>query len=188
MRQRPDFLGRDPRLEAVGIIRFQHQGRDDRGEIGIAAALAEPVQRALDLARTGAHRGERIGDRLLGVVMGMNADIGAWHVLDHVTDDGLDLMWHGAAVGVAQHHPARTGLVGRPGAGEREIGVLLKAVEKVLAVDHHLAACGLCRVDAVADGSKVLLIRGLKRDADMIALPRDRGAALVTAARRSTLT
>ena len=100
--------------------------------------------------------------------MRMDADMAAGDVLRHLADDGLDLMRHGAAIGVAQYHPARAGLIRRPGAGEREIGVLLKAVEKVLAIDHHLAAERLCRADAVADGSKVLLIRGLKRDTHLI--------------------
>ena len=74
MGQRPELLRRDAGLEALGIVRLQHQRRDDRGEIGIAAALAEPVQRALDLPRAGAHRGERVGHAVIGVVMHMDAE------------------------------------------------------------------------------------------------------------------
>ena len=72
--QRPQLLRRDAGLEAIGIIGLQHQRRDDRGEIGVAAALAEPVQRALDLARAGAHRRERVRHGVVGVVMRMDAE------------------------------------------------------------------------------------------------------------------
>ncbi len=51
MRSAARALGRDADLEAVGIGRLQHQRRDERGEVGVAAALADAVERALDLAR-----------------------------------------------------------------------------------------------------------------------------------------
>ncbi len=100
--------------------------------------------------------------------MGMNADVIARDILDHFADDGLDLVWHGAAIGVAQHHPARAGLMGRLGAVECEFRVLLVAVEEVLAVEHDLAARGLRRRDAVADRGEVLLVGGLQRDPHLI--------------------
>ncbi len=147
------LLRRHADLEGVGKLALQPQGRDQRTQIGVAAALAEPVQRALDLARAGAHRGQRIGHRLLGVVMGVDADVIAGDVLCHLGDDGLDLVRHGAAIGVAQHHPARAGIVGRFGAGQREFRVFLVAVEEMLAVEHDLAAGGfaaftLSRIEA----------------------------------------
>ena len=61
-------------LETLGEFLLQLQRRDDRDQIGIAAALAEAVERALDLARAGAHGGERIGHRLLGIVVRVDAD------------------------------------------------------------------------------------------------------------------
>ena len=67
-------LGVDAGLEALGEVRLQRQRRDERDEIGVAAALAEAVQRALHLPRAGADRGERIGDRVAGVVMGVDAE------------------------------------------------------------------------------------------------------------------
>ena len=140
VRQRLELLVRDRDLELVRKFRLQLQGRDDRDQIGVAAALAEAVERALDLARAGAHRRERIRHRLLGVVMRMDADMVAGHMLHHLADDRLDLVRQRAAIGVAQHHPARARLVRRPGAGERVFGVGLVAVEEVLAVDQHLAA------------------------------------------------
>ena len=62
----------------------------------------------------GQHRGERIGDGLFGVVMGVDADMIAGNFLHHLRDDFLDLVWQRAAVGVAQHHPARARLVSGP--------------------------------------------------------------------------
>ena len=68
------LLGGDADLEALGIVRLEQQRRDQRDQIGVAAALAEAVQRALDLAHAGAHRGQRVGDGLLGVVVGVDAE------------------------------------------------------------------------------------------------------------------
>ena len=84
-----------------------------RGEVGVAAALADAVERALDLAHAGAHGHQRVGDRVLRVVVGVDAEMRAGHVLRHLGDDALDLVRQRAAVGVAQHDPARAGLVGR---------------------------------------------------------------------------
>ena len=55
-------------------------------------------------------------------------------------DDRLDLLRQRAAVGVAEHHPARAGVVGRLGAGERIGRVRLVAVEEMLAVEEHFPA------------------------------------------------
>ena len=120
LRQRLELVVRHADVEPVGEFRLELQRRDDRDEIGVAAALAEPVERALDLARAGAHRRERIRHRLLGVVVRMDADVVAGDVLDDLADDRLDLVRQRAAVGVAQHHPARALLVGGLGAGERD--------------------------------------------------------------------
>ena len=161
-------LRRDADLEAVGIGRLQHQRRDQRGEVGVAAALADAVERALDLADAGADGGERIGHRLLGVVMGMDAEMIAGDDLRDLADDRLDLLGQRAAIGVAEHDPARAGIVGRLGAGERVGRVGLVAVEEVLAVEEHLLARLARRGDRLADPVEVLLLGGLERDADVI--------------------
>ena len=150
VRQGLELVVGDADVEFLGVFRLELQRRDDRDEIGVAAALAQPVQRALNLARAGAHGRERIRHRLLGVVVGVNADVIAGDMLDHLADDRLDLVRQRAAVGVAQHHPARAFLVGGLGAGEREFRIGLVAVEEMLAVEQHLAALlpwrrGRCR-------------------------------------------
>ena len=48
--QLAQMLQRHARLEAIGEHRLQQQRRDDRHEIGVATALADPVQRPLDLS------------------------------------------------------------------------------------------------------------------------------------------
>src|ERR1019366_2102773 len=110
-------------------------GRDQRNEVGVAATLAEAVQRALYLARAGAHGGKRVGDSVVGVVVGVDADMVAGDDLRRFGDDALDLVGQRAAVGVAQDHPARAGVVGGARAFERVGRVGLVAVEEVLAVD-----------------------------------------------------
>ncbi len=155
-------------LEAIGKFALQPQRRDQRTQIGVAAAFAEPVQRALDLASARTHRGQRIGHRLLGVVMGVDADVIARNLLHHLSDDGLDLMRHGAAIGVAQHHPARAGIVSRLRTSQREFRIFLVAVEEMLAVEHHFAAGLLRRLHAVTDRGKIFLVGGLERHAHLI--------------------
>ena len=88
----------------------------------------------------------------------------------------FDLVRQRAAVGVAEHDPARALVIGRLGAGERELRIGLVAVEEMLAVEQHLAALGLGGAHAVADRGEVFLERGLERDAHVI-VPRFRDEA-----------
>ena len=97
---------RDAGLEALGEFGLQRQRRDQRHEIGVAAALAEAVQRALHLPRAGADGGERIGDRVVGVVVGVDAELFAGNDARDLADDALDLVRQRAAVGVAQAPPS----------------------------------------------------------------------------------
>ena len=101
--------------------------------------------------------------------MGVDAEIAPGDAGgDDPGDDVADLRRLGAAIGVAQHNPARAGLVGGPGAGERIGRVLLEAVEEVLAVDHRLAA-GVARGrDRGRDGFEVLLVGAAERDAHLV--------------------
>ena len=161
------FSGVTRRLIALGIIRLQHQRRDDRGEIGVAAALAKPVQRALDLPRARAHRRERIGDAVIRVVMHVDADMIAGDQLHHFGDDGLDLLGQRAAIGVAKHDPARAGLVGRLGAKKRVVRIRLIAVEEMLTVEQRLAAGTDHGLDRFLDAGQILLEADAERDIDM---------------------
>ena len=160
---------RDPGLEPRCVFGLQRQRADERDEVGVAAALAEAVERALDLARAGLDRGKRVRDRAAAIVMGVDAELVARDGIRHVADDALDLVRQRAAIGVAQDDPARAGLVRRAGAGERVGPIGLVAVEEMLAIDDDLAAAGERRRDRVADAVEVLLRRRLERDADVVA-------------------
>jgi hypothetical protein len=168
MRQGLELRVRHADLEAPGEFALELQCRNDGHEIGVATALTEPVQGALDLPGAGAHGGERIGHRLLGIVVGVNADVAPGDDLDHLADDLFDLVRQGAAVGVAEHHPARAFVVGGLGTGEREAGIRLVPVEEVLAVEQHLAFLAHGRAHAVADRGEVFLRARLERDPHVV--------------------
>src|SRR5262249_10642207 len=68
MRQGLELRVRDADVEAVGEFALELQRRDDGHEIGVAAALAEPVERALDLARAGAHGGKGLASGRFGAL------------------------------------------------------------------------------------------------------------------------
>ena len=54
---------------------LQLQCRQDRDEVGVAAALAVAVDRALYKTGALAYRRQRVGDAALGVVVDMDADL-----------------------------------------------------------------------------------------------------------------
>ena len=161
-------LGIDAGLEALGEMRLQHQGGDDGDEVGIAAALADAVERALDVAHAGIDGCQRIGDRMLGVVMSVDAEVATRHVGRDVADDGAHFGRQRAAIGVAQHHPAGASLVSLLGAGQRIGGIGLEAVEEMFAVDQDFLAGGLRGLDRLADGLEVLLVGAAQRHAHVI--------------------
>ena len=126
--------------DASFIAELQRQRRDQRDEVGVAAALAEPVQRPLDLARPGADRGDAVGDGVLGVVVAMDAEPVAGDLARDRLDDARDLVGERPAVGVAEDRDTRPGSRG----GLERLNSLLRvgpvAVEEVLRVVKHLAA------------------------------------------------
>ena len=68
-------LGRhDAGVQAVEIVAAGVQQHHDLLERGVAGALADAVDRALDLARAGQHAGERVGDREPEVVVAVRRD------------------------------------------------------------------------------------------------------------------
>ena len=92
---------------------FELEIGDDRGKIGVAAALAVAVETALHLLDARADRGQRVGHGEVAVVVGVNAEFRArYHFLD-----GLDcfdhFVSHRAAVGVAEDQVLRAGAEGR---------------------------------------------------------------------------
>ncbi len=126
---------------AVGFL--EQQRRDQGDQVGVAAALAEAIERALHLARAGIDRGEAARHRIAGIVMAMDRQPVAGDArFDHRAGDIVDLARQRAAVGVAQHHPARAGVVGGERRVERIGRIRLVAVEEMLGVKQRfLALC-----------------------------------------------
>ena len=149
----------DPGLES----HFENEGGQDRNQIGVAAALAKPVQRALNLANPGAHRGQRIRDRVFGVVVAMDAELFAGDLLHHLADDLLDFMGQRSAIGVAEHDPARPRFVSRDDASERVFRIVLIAVEEMFGVEQNFRNGLRGMGDAVADHGEVFVAADAER-------------------------
>ena len=166
---------REP-LHAVGRDRLdphlQREVRDHRGEVAVAGALADAVDRALHLASARPHCRERIGDRASGVVVCVDRDD---HVVaevrDDVTDDLLDLERQRSAVRVTQHE-RRSALLGRGlEHAERELRVALVAIEEMLGIEHHAEAVAAEVLDRVGDHGDALFERRGERLGDVV-VPR----------------
>ena len=92
----------------------------------------------------------------------------AGNTAEHVIDDGLDLVGQGAAVGVAEHDPAGTAVVGGLHTGERIVAVRLVAVEEVLGVVHGLFTGVDGGLDGITDHGEVFVVGNLERDIDLV--------------------
>ena len=106
----------------------------------------------------------------------MNSEMRAFHVLRDIRDDALDLVRQRPAVGVTEHDPARTGIEGCLGNGERIIAVALVAIEEMLTIDHRLALRFNDGADRLIDRLKVFFIRNAERNAYVV-VPRLRDEA-----------
>ena len=105
---------------------------------------------------------------MAGVIVEVNADMVAGNTAEHVIDDGLDLVGQGAAIGVAEHDPAGTAVVGGLNAGEGIVAVCLVAVEEVLGVVHGFFAGVDGGLDGIADHGEVFVVGNLERDIDLV--------------------
>ena len=86
---------------------LERQVGPDGDEVGVAAALAVAVDRALDVAGAGLDGGEGVRHRQAGVVVNVDAERHARAQLGaHAPRHGGHLVGEAAAVGVAQHHRA----------------------------------------------------------------------------------
>ena len=128
-------------LELTGVRFFEQKRRNDRDQIGIAATLAQPIERALDLTRPCAHRRQRIGHRIFGVIVGVDADVITRNAAgNHGFGDLIDLLGQRATIGVTQHDPARTGIKCGVHRLQRIGRVGLIAVKEMLGIKQRLAA------------------------------------------------
>ena len=120
-----DLLGDDvastaPKKSRAGLDRHHHLF-----ERGVAGALADAVDGALDLPRAVAHGGERVGDRHAEVVVAVRAPghaVAARRARDEVGEQRPELLGHRVAGGVGnvERRPRRPGSPRRrPGPGSR---------------------------------------------------------------------
>ena len=71
MRQVRQVIG----IETGDVAELEHERRRQRDEIGVAAALAEAIQGALHLAGARAHGRQTVGNRIVGIVVAMDAQL-----------------------------------------------------------------------------------------------------------------
>jgi hypothetical protein len=96
--------------------------------------------------------------------VGVDADLDVVRSVGDLAHDALDLVGQGAAVGVAQHEVSRRPLLGgRLEHPQRELGVVLVAVEEVLGVEEHPQAGGLEERDRLGHHRDALVERGAQR-------------------------
>ena len=74
--------------------------------------FAQPVDRALHLARARAHGGQGVGDGIVGIVV-VWMPICSPGIVADTPRRSLDLVRQGSAIGVAQHQPARAVFIRR---------------------------------------------------------------------------
>ena len=90
----------------------------------------------------------------------MHADAVSWNLLDDLCDDAFNLVRQRAAIGVAEHDPARASRMRCPRAGQRVVGVRLEAVEEMLAIDRDFLTARDGGVYGLRNACKIVLFRG----------------------------
>ena len=161
----------DANFEATRKFRLELQRRNDGNEIGVSAPLSKPVERALDLARTGAHSGERIGYRLLRVIVRMDSHVVAGNYFHHFANDLFNLIRQRTAICVAKDDPAGTFFVSSLGASHGIFGIGLVAIEEMFAVQQHFLAPRFRSAHAVADRGQIFIVRRFESNLDVV-VPR----------------
>ncbi len=123
------------------VAELELERGQDRDQVGVAAALAVAVHRALHHARALLDRDQRVGHAAAGVVVGVDADLHAIAQLgDHARGGLGDLRRQRRAVGVAERDVLGARLGRGAQAAQRVVGVVAEGVEEVLGVvDHALA-------------------------------------------------
>jgi hypothetical protein len=147
---------------------LQLQGRQDRGEVGVAAALAIAVDAALHEPGPGLDSRQRVGHGALGVVVGVDAELDSAAQLGGNSRGRLgDEGGKAAAVGIAEGDVLGARLGGGAHAFERVGRIVAIAVEEMLGVIHRPLALGAQEGDRVGDHRQVLLAGDLDHLVDV---------------------
>jgi hypothetical protein len=162
LRQRAEVAAAD---RGQPEVRLEREVREDRHHVRVAAPLAVAVDRRLDVSDPRLHRGDRVRDGQLGVVVGVDAPghrRGRGVTLERDPDVGEDahqLVGQRAAVRVAQDDGPGTGLAGRAQGRKGVVAVAAVAVEEVLRVVDRLPTAVHDEPHGVRDHVQVLLRR-----------------------------
>ena len=150
----------------AGVGPLHLERRDDGREVGVAAALADSDQGALDVRGAGLDGHDRVGHGHPVVVVAVDADRKGERP-DRLGREIADLRRERASVRVAEDEAIRAAL-GRGLEGPEGVGLVgLGAVEEVLGVEDDLPAFLLEEGHRVADHVQVLLERGLEHPGDV---------------------
>jgi len=129
---------------------------------------AQPVQRALNLPRTGIDRRQTASHRIARIIMGMDRDVLAGNAAgDDSARDLANLMGQRATIGVAQHDPTRARGIGRLQAIQSVSGVCLIAIKEMFGIKQGFAPLGHKMGKAVANAGHVFVQRDAQRSFDM---------------------
>ncbi len=165
------------RREAV-VAELELQVRDDRREVGVAAALAVAVHRPLHVRRAGLDPGQRVRHATADVVVRVDAHAHAARRQRsrEVARRLGDLPRQRPAVRVAQDDRLGAGLGGREHAAARVRRVVAPAVEAVLGVVDDAFALRDEERDRLRDHAQVLVALDPQHLVDVQAprLPHDR--------------
>ena len=147
-------------------VQLELEVGDHRDQVGVAGALAVPVDGSLHVARPGVDGRERVGDRAAGVVVTVDPDACAGR-LDHVVDHVGHPRGQHAAVGVTQGDHLGARVVRRAQHLQRVVAIVAVAVEEVLGVEED--GLPLCPEvgDRVADHREILFQRGPQGELDV---------------------
>ena len=159
---------------------FSSRLRDDRRQVRVSTALAVAVHAALDVRGAGLDRRERVGNRHVRVVVGVDAN----HPVEPLSDLGDELghaRGRAPAVGVAEAQDVGARAMRRLERAERVVGVGAVPVEEVLGVVDHFLPVVLQMPDGLGNQDEVLVERDLERPQHVkvpgLAEDRDRGRA-----------
>jgi hypothetical protein len=148
-------------IDRGGDTQLEREARDHGGQVGVAAALAVAVDRALHVGGASPHGGQRVGSGAAAVVVGVDADPRPHRpeVIAGGPHRGVDLPWQRAAGGVAQDDGLGAG-ARRGGEGRQRVGgVGGEAGGEVLGVVDDPAAGGAQERDGVGDHLQVVVGR-----------------------------
>src|SRR5262249_19178134 len=121
---------------------------NDRHQVGVAAALADAVDRALNLIGTFGDGGQRVGHADSAIVMAMDTNLDLER-LAGLLDGGGDFLGKRAAVGVAEDDGRRPSVLRGAQRLQSIVGIFPEAVEEMLCIVENFAA------DCLAVGYRV---------------------------------